>query len=120
MPERRQTRRIDDTFYRVVLGLNVLCWLGLVVALILFHFARPELVTGVQEYWGVKARTQWSETLSAYLIWVLRLCLGLSLLTLLLRVRRTRRKGDSFGVNLVILMLISAVSLITIGIALNS
>ena len=58
--DRRKKSREKDTYYQVVITLNSLVWLALVVCLLLFHFARPEMVSGVQQFWGIDGRTSWS------------------------------------------------------------
>ena len=58
--ERRKKSREQDTYYKVVVTLNSLAWLSLLICLILFHFARPEMVSGVQQFWGIEGRTSWS------------------------------------------------------------
>ncbi|WP_026374515.1 hypothetical protein [Aestuariibacter salexigens] len=118
--ERRQLPRHRDILYKTVVGLSVLAWVGLIIALVLFHFARPELSTGVQEYWGVKARQGWDRSLAAGLLWTLRTCLILSLLSIVLRLRRTRRKQDRFGISLVLLSIIVIVSLVTLNVSLGT
>ena len=113
--DRRKKSREKDTYYRVVITLNSLVWLELVVCLLLFHFARPEMVSGVQQFWGIDGRTSWSPEYMNALIRLLQVCLGASLITMFLRSRRSRRKEDNYGVNLFILAGISSVSLVTIN-----
>jgi hypothetical protein len=113
--DRRKTPPSDTLFYKVMLGLNVLAWAGLVVVLILFHYARPEFITGVQQYWGVKGVTTWTMSYVDAMVVLLRVCLTLSLVSIVMRARRSRRKNDSFGVNLIILTIIVAMSLITLA-----
>ncbi|WP_414830365.1 hypothetical protein [Alteromonas sp. H39] len=115
-PERRQIPRTQDGFYRAVLVANALAWLILVIALILFHFARPDFVSGVQQYWGVEGDTQWSQAYVDAMIAMLQICLGVSLLTMIMRARRNRRRDDNYGVNLFILAGISLISLLTLTI----
>ena len=104
---RRKTPRSHDKFYQIVLGLNIFAWVVFIAALIVFHYARPELISGVQEYWGVEGRQDWSFSLSYYLLGLLAICTSLSLGVLILRKYRNRRESDYFGINVVILLLIS-------------
>ena len=113
--DRRKKSREKDTYYQVVITLNSLVWLALVVCLLLLHFARPEMVSGVQQFWGIDGRTSWSPEYMNALIRLLQVCLGASLITMFLRSRRSRRKEDNYGVNLFILAGISTVSLVTIN-----
>lgn len=121
MPEnfidRRKKSRKKDLFYQVVVALNVLAWAFLISSLILFHYARPEFITGVQNYWGIEGREFWSEDKLAHLLTVLQICLVVTVITIGLRSRRNRRKTDRFGVNILILLVISVTSLVTIYMA---
>lgn len=113
--DRRKTSHGDTLFYKAMLGINILAWGGLVIVLILFHYARPEFITGVQQYWGVEGDNTWTMSYVDAMIVLLRACLVLTLVSTVMRVRRSRRKNDSFGINLIILMLIVATSLITLA-----
>lgn len=116
-PDRRRKPRDKDGFYQFVLTVNSVCWLVLIGALVVFHFARPEMVTGLQTYWGIEGRTTWSEEHVDALIMLLQLCLGMTLLTMLLRSSRNRRREDNYGVNLFILAGISMLSLFTLNVS---
>lgn len=117
--DRRKTPHADTLFYKIMLGLNLLAWAGLVVVLILFHYARPEFISGVQQYWGVKGQTGWTMSYVDAMVVLLRVCLVLSLVSTVMRARRSRRKNDSFGVNLIVLTIIVATSLITLATKVN-
>ncbi|AEP29469.1 hypothetical protein [Brumicola nitratireducens] len=112
--DRRQTPASKEPLFRIMVILNIVAWFSLLAALILFHYARPEFISGVQKFWGVEGRIYWSEDHIDGLLATLQVCLGLSLVSMLLRLRRNRRKTDSFGVNLFILAAITIISLITI------
>jgi hypothetical protein len=112
--DRRQTPASKEPLFRVMVILNVTAWVALLAALILFHYARPEFISGVQKFWGVEGRIYWSEEHVNGLLTTLQICLGLSLVSMILRLRRNRRKTDSFGVNLFILAAITIISLVTI------
>jgi len=115
--ERRRQSRKHDLLYRLVVGLNIVAWIVLVGALILFHYARPEFITGVQTYWGIDGRNFWSESHLSDLLSLLQVCLFITVFTILLRSRRNRRKTDRFGINILILLVIVIVSLVTLYIA---
>ncbi|WP_394220908.1 hypothetical protein [Alteromonas gracilis] len=119
LAERRSTPRAKTPFYRIMLALNIIGWIGMVVVLILFHYARPDFITGVQEYWGIKGDTTWSETHLSAMTIVLQVCLIVSAVSIIMRARRTRRENDSFGVNLFILFGIATISLATLAITLG-
>jgi hypothetical protein len=112
--ERRLKKRAEDPFFRIVVILNLSAWLSLFIALILFHFARPEFISGVQKYWGIEGRIYWSKEHVSSLLTMLQICLCLGLISTIMRSRRNRRKTDHFGVNLFILLGISSISLVTL------
>ena len=114
--ERRKKPRTQDNLFRIVVALNALSWGVLVACLVVFHFARPDFISGVQAYWGVSGRSHWSQEHVDALILLLQVSLVTALVTLALRSRRNRRKGDDYGVNLFILAGISIVSLVTLTI----
>ncbi|WP_371193891.1 hypothetical protein [Glaciecola sp. SC05] len=112
--ERRHTSRSQDLFYRLVVGLNVIAWILLVISLVVFHYARPEFIAGVQVFWGIDGREFWSQPHLQQLLLLLQGCLVLSLVSIIMRTRRNRRKTDFFGVNLLILFGISVLSLLVL------
>lgn len=116
---RRVVPRIGDKFYQTILFLNGFAWIIFVAAMVVFHYARPELISGVQEYWGVEGREDWSMTLSFSLMILLSLSTFLSLLVLVLKRKRSRRRNDYMGINIVILLIIAATSLTWIYIEMN-
>ena len=117
--DRRQTPPSKEPVFRVMVILNVTAWVSLLAALVLFHYARPEFISGVQKFWGVEGRIYWSKEHVDGLLTTLQICLGLSLVSMILRLRRNRRKSDSFGVNLFILFTITVISLVTIYTTIN-
>ncbi|TDF41339.1 hypothetical protein EYS14_00300 [Alteromonadaceae bacterium M269] len=112
--DRRQTKATDDTLFRVMVGCNILGWIVFVAAMMVFHYARPEFISGVQQFWGIEGREHWESSLSAVLVLLLSICVFFSLATLVLKSRRARRKFDSIGVNLILLTIIASASLIGI------
>lgn len=118
MPEgyedRRQINRKNDRLYQVVMGLNIIAWALLIAALILLHYARPEFITGLQNYWGIEGRENWSENHLGDLLTLLQICLFTTIVTIVLRSKRNRRKADRFGINVMILLIISIASLVTL------
>ena len=115
LAERRSTPRAQTPFYKIMLALNIVGWLGMVVVLILFHYARPDFISGVQQYWGIEGDTSWSEHHLTAMTIMLQVCLVVTLISIIMRARRNRRRSDSFGVNLIILFAIVAISLVTLA-----
>jgi heme/copper-type cytochrome/quinol oxidase subunit 2 len=109
---RRKLPREQDRFYQSMVFINVLGWFVFIGALLVFHDARPEFVSGMQEFWGIEVRQQWSKTLTMYLVGLLSLCLIISVAVLIMKRRRNRRDNDPFGINGYVLMLTAVSSLI--------
>ena len=114
LPERRKISRQHDGFYQIVVTLNIVAWILLLAALVVFHYARPEFITGVQNFWGIDGRDFWSEEHLDKLLTLLQICLVTTIVTIVLRSRRNRRKTDGLGINILILLVISVASLATI------
>ena len=115
LAERRSTPRSQTPFYKVMLALNIVGWVGMVVVLVLFHYARPDFISGVQQYWGIEGDTTWSESHLSAMTIMLQVCLIVTLVSIIMRARRNRRRSDSFGINLFILLAIAGISLITLA-----
>ncbi|CAG9296262.1 hypothetical protein [Celerinatantimonas diazotrophica] len=98
-------RKGPDRFQRLLGALSVLCWVLFLVALIVFHYARPQVNYGYLDYKGIATRQHWD---AAYLPWFIRslwLCFGITIVEVLLRIKRNRRKNDYHYYNIFILML---------------
>lgn len=115
LAERRSTPRSQTPFYKFMLALNIVGWVGMVVVLVLFHYARPDFISGVQQYWGIEGDTSWSESHLSAMTIMLQVCLIVTLVSIIMRARRNRRRSDSFGINLFILLAIAGISLITLA-----
>ena len=109
---RRKLPREKDRFYQIMVFFNVLGWLVFLGALLVFHNARPEFVSGMQTFWGLEGRQEWSKTLTMYLFALLSICLFIGVTVLFMKSRRSRREKDHFGVNGYVLMLTAVSSLI--------
>lgn len=109
---RRKAPREQDKLFQLMVGINVIGWFVFIAALLVFHHARPEFVSGVQSFWGVQGREEWSETLSLYLALLLFSCVLISVIVLMMKRKRNRREKDHFGINGFVLMFIATSSLI--------
>lgn len=88
----------------------VLSWLLYIACLVLFHYARPEFNSGVARYYGHRVRLHWDPYYSDLLIYLIWLCCGLSLLSLLAGYHRSRRYGDNRRYNLILLASVTLAS----------
>ncbi|MFC3093410.1 hypothetical protein DRW07_04200 [Alteromonas sediminis] len=96
------------------MAVNIALWLLMLVAVTLYHQGRPDVMTGLQEYWGMTGRDEWVESYYTWLVRLLQFCLVVSLFTFYLRIKRSRRQQDYLGVNLIFLIVIVAISLFTL------
>ncbi|CAG8998300.1 MAG: hypothetical protein CENE_00242 [Candidatus Celerinatantimonas neptuna] len=98
--------RKRDRLQRWLSGLTILCWIVFLVALIVFHYARPQIDYGFLKYKDVVVREHWD---AKYLPWYLTLlwgCMVITLIDLIARlVRRYRHKHHHYY-NLIVLLLI--------------
>ncbi len=111
-PNRRKLPREKDRFFQCLVALNVLGWFVFLGALLVFHDARPEFISGVQLFWGIEGRSQWSQTLSVYLVGLLSVCVLISVIVLIMKRHRNRRETDYYGINGYVLMFTAASSLV--------
>ncbi|MDF2179923.1 hypothetical protein P2G88_16845 [Aliiglaciecola sp. CAU 1673] len=111
-PDRRQTPPEKDGLFRLLVMGSVAGWITFILAMLVFHFARPELGTGFARYLGIGQSSTWSESLTLYLLALLVLCLVFSLIALFIKSRRARRRHDGIWLNLMILLVISSASLV--------
>lgn len=117
--DRRKTQRQNDIFFRTIIGVNVFGWVVFLAALVVFHYARPEIAYGMQEFWGVEGRREWSESLSLYLMILLVCCMLLSLVVLILKRQRNRRTRDHYGANGFVLLFVALGSLLALYLELS-
>jgi|TARA_B110000503_G_C7137916_1_gene409625 hypothetical protein len=120
VPKRRKSSRENDRFFQCMVFINVLGWFVFIAALLVFHDARPEFVSGVQGFWGIEGRQEWSETLTIYLVGLLSLCVIISLAVLMMKRQRSRREKDHFGINGYVLMCTAVGSLIILYFEFNA
>jgi uncharacterized BrkB/YihY/UPF0761 family membrane protein len=116
---RRRHTRAHDFLFKLLVGLNVVGWCVFLAALIVFHYARPEFISGVQAFWGVTGRQQWLSSLSLYLIILLSICVLISVIVLILKRQRNRRENDYYGINGYVLMFTAISSLVILYFELN-
>lgn len=109
---RRKQLRKDDGLFKFLVGLNVVGWFVFLGAMIVFHYARPEFVSGVQAFWGITGREEWASGLSVYLKGLLATCVIISVTVLVLKRKRNRRENDYYGINGYVLMFSALSSLI--------
>lgn len=86
-------------------------WCLFLLALIIFHYARPEVHYGLYDYHEIAIRDHWDKT---YLPWYLGLlwgCVAITVIDIVLRWKRSRRRGDNRFYHLMVLLLMLAAAL---------
>ncbi len=112
--ERRHKPVQQDWLFRMTVVGNVVVWLVFLAALIYFHNARPEFVSGVQRFWGVPGREQWLASGSSTMFLLLCICCVMSLVLIFMRHKRSRRSRDTIAINLLFLVLVTGISILGI------
>lgn len=111
---RRRIPKHEDVLYRIVVAGNVLVWLIFLGALAVFHYARPEQISGVQRFWGIAGREEWHPGLTMWLLALLAISTLLSTILIVMHSQRNRRKHESWMGNLMLLGLLSVAFIISI------
>ena len=106
-PEKFERRHGPDLVCRSFSWLAIIGWVLFIIGLVIAHYARPEMDTGLVRYWDIEIRTDWRPGLTAYLRMMLWLVIISSGISLALNKMRLRRRGDHLHFNVVILLLSS-------------
>lgn len=98
---------------KVLAWLSILGWTCLIVALVLFHYGRPELETGIIRYFGIEVRKVWLPEFRFWYAFMLSCCALISIVSLW--VNRSRVKHHHrIRYNVVLLLLVSMFLLATL------
>ncbi len=109
----RKERRNATPWLNVLLGWSsLLAWSLFLIALILFHYARPELETGLIRYFELPFRDHWVIELKTVFLYTLWACCGLSTINFLVNLLYKRRSTDHIWFNPVLLIVICLVFII--------
>ncbi len=111
-PIKNERRKGPDLLCRTVAWLAIAAWLLFLLALVVAHYASPELDTGLVRYWGIEIRSDWHPSLTLYLQYLLWAAAFVSGLSLWLNRLRLRRRGDQLHFNIVLLLLTSVALLL--------
>lgn len=91
---RRDRRKGPDILIKTINFFTVLSWFGFLLLIIGIDHSKPEVRYGLLVYKGIEVRDHW---LAAWLPWIqggLLAVTAVSLVMILLDMRRTRRKTD--------------------------
>lgn len=102
---KNERRSGPDLLCRAFAWLAIIAWLLFVLALVMAHYARPEMDTGLVRYWGIEVRTDWRPKLTLYLQYMLWATAAISGISLVLNYLRSRRRNDHLHLNIILLLL---------------
>ena len=102
-------RRHSDWVNKLLTVAAVVAWTSFILALIWFHYARPDLIPGYAKYKGIedKFREDWLLNWTDMLTIQLVICSIFSLTAILINLKRMRRKNDHFHTSLLMLAIVS-------------
>jgi len=104
---RIERRTGPDLLQRSFLWLAISCWGLFLVAMLAFHYARPEVEYGMLRYLDMDIRKSWDRQTLPLFLYALWSCCGITLLSILLNFSRNRRQEDYHIFNFVLLLLIA-------------
>ena len=110
----KDRRKNKDVRQLCIHGLSIAAWFCFLVALIMFHYARPEFEYGLIRYLGVDYRDHWLMKPRNLLILFLVLTGIMSSISIAVRQKRNRRADDSIGINQISLLVICIICLLVI------
>lgn len=91
--------------------LNILAWVIFLIALVIYHYAKPEIKYFVYEMVKepVEVRTHWIEELKHWLFVTLYTCTFISALTLFVNRFRLKRRDDRQRYGMIMLVVVCVV-----------
>lgn len=91
--------------------LNILAWVVFLIALVIYHYAKPEIKYFVYEMVNepVEVRTHWIEELKNWLFITLYTCTFISALTLIVNRFRLKRRDDRQRYGMIMLVVVCVV-----------
>ena len=97
---------------------NIVAWVVFVIALVIFHYARPELEYVYYQYISeqVTVRTHWQSSLKTWLLMTLYICAGISATTLVINKFRLKRKSDRqrYGMYMLVVVCIVFIGVVSV------
>lgn len=97
---------------KILAWLSIIGWCLMLAALVIFHYARPELDYGILRYFGVDVRSHWMAELKFWYAFLLVVCAVISLCSLYINRTKVKHRPHRIRYNLVLLLLISVTLLI--------
>lgn len=112
VPEKYERRHGPDWLCRAFSYLALIAWILFLGSLLVTHFAKPEMDTGLVRYWNIEIRADWHPQLTYYLQYMLWGALIISGISLLMNRMRLKRRSDHLHFNILLLLLSSAALLL--------
>ncbi len=103
-----ERREGPDLLCRAFKYLAIVAWLLFLAALIVSHYARPEMDSGLVRYLGLDVRDYWRPRLTFWLVYLLWGCVLVSVVSFLLNRARLKRRSDHLHFNIILLLLSSS------------
>lgn len=104
----KDRRSGPDWITKSINVLNALSWVGFIVALAFFHFARPEMNNIILHVHNIPVRESWIVSLREWMFISLYLSIVMSLLTLVVNRIRMKRRSDHQRFNALLLIMVVA------------
>ena len=108
---RKERRYKADLLQRSFSWLALICWGLFLVAILAFHYARPEVEYGLLRYLGLDIRKTWELKMQLVFLYSLWGCFGITLISVVLNFSRNRRLEDYHIFYFAFLLFIAVVSL---------
>lgn len=97
---RKERRKGPDILQRLIVLVSLLAWVIFISALVVYHYARPEIAYSAFQSSGTEVyRDHWVEDLRQVFLLLLWTCCGITLGGMLINWSRSRRRTDYFKMN---------------------
>jgi hypothetical protein len=107
-----ERRKGPDKWVKSLTWFGVIGWIFMLITMIIFHFARPEKDKAIVGFYQNRLGQDWDASFVPYFITLSIVILFLSVVGLLINSQRRSRKGDSYRVSLILLVIISIFGLL--------
>ncbi len=104
---RGERRRGPDVWFKMISWLSFIGWLLMLIALVLFDLAKPQMMTFFDRFFHVSFASVWNYQLTLYIFFVMIAGFFLSLIGLTINAKRHRRKKDKYSLSLILLGIVS-------------
>ncbi|MBF0455251.1 MAG: hypothetical protein HQL72_10605 [Magnetococcales bacterium] len=103
----KHRRRKRDVLAAVFVWISILCWVCFVAAIVFIDQASPEMQNVFSRFLELELRQEWDKEAVSKALNMMYGVAGLSVLGLILKAMRHRRRADRYPISLIILLLFS-------------